>query len=139
MDWLSLDDLNWLAVLVAFVVSFVLGWLWYSQWAFFPAWSKADGLTEEKMKSANMGAAFAGTALANLLGVVLLAMLMAALGTADAGSGAVLGAAVGLAFRGGAHVLHNGFAVRHWKVSLIDTAHDTLALALAGAILGLMG
>jgi hypothetical protein len=137
MEWLTFDDVNWLAVGAAFVVTFALGWFWYSQAAFFPLWSRLEGLTEEKMKSANMGVAFGGTAVANLLGIIMLAMLMTPLGATGIGGGAILGAVLGLVYRAGAHALHNGFAARDPRITLIDSAHDVVALAAAGAVLGI--
>lgn len=137
MEWLTLDGVHWGGVGLAFLASFILGWVWYSPAVFFPVWSRLDGLTEEKQKNAPMGIAFVGTAVANLLGVILLAVLMLGLGVSGVASGAVLGAVLGLVFRGGAHFLHNGFAVRDWRISVIDAAHDTVALALAGVVLGL--
>ena len=138
-DWLTFDGVNWLGVLAAFFASFALGWMWYSNAAFFPLWLRLGKITDEQMKNANMGVAFGGTALFNLLGVILLAMLMAALGVTGAGGGATLGAVLGLVFRGGAHAIHNGFAVRDPRITLIDAAADTAGLALAGAVLGLFG
>jgi hypothetical protein len=35
--------------------------------------------------------------------------------------------------------MHNGFAARHPGVTLLDLAHDTIALAIAGAVLGAAG
>ena len=138
-DWLTFDGVNGVAVLAAFFASFVLGWVWYSKAAFFPMWLRLGKITDEQMKNANMGIAFGGTALFNLLGVMLLAVLMEATGATTVGGGAVLGAIVGLVFRGGAHAIHNGFAVRDPRITLIDAAADTAGLALAGAVLGLFG
>lgn len=45
-------------------------------------------------------------------------------------------AVLGLVLRGGAHVVHNGFGGRSATLTAIDVAHDTVALALMGAILG---
>ncbi len=137
MEWLAFEDVHWGAVALAFVVSFGLGALWYSPMLFYPVWSRLEGLTEEKAKSANMAVAFGGTALSTLAGVVLLALLMVATGASGIGAGALMGAILGLVFRGGAHFIHNGFAARDPRVSLIDTAHDTVTLAIAGAILGI--
>ncbi len=137
MEWLSLGDVSWLGVLLAFVASFVFGWLWYSQWAFFPVWSRLGELDEEKLKNANKGAVFGQMIVGNLLGVIALAMLMAGLGASGAVAGLVLGLIVGFAFRAGAHLVHNGFAQRPGGITLIDAAHDTLALAIAGLVLGL--
>jgi hypothetical protein len=64
---------------------------------------------------------------------------MPATGATTVADAAVLGAILGFVFRGGAHAIHNGFAARDWRVTLIDTAHDTVGLAVAGAILALFG
>lgn len=136
-DWLSLDGVNGVAVLAAFLASFFLGWFWYSNAAFFPMWVRLGKITDDQMKNANMAIAFGGTALFNLLGVILLAVLMEATGATSVGGGAVLGAIVGLVFRGGGHVIHNGFALRDPRITLIDVGADTAGLALAGVVLGL--
>lgn len=137
MDWFDLGAINWIGVLVAFVASFALGWWWYSKAGFWKVWSEKAGLTEEVMENANMGVAFGGTAAFNLLGVVMLALLMNGLGVEDWSGGLVLGALVGLILRGGAHFIHNGFAARPPLISIIDAAHDTAGLAVAGVVLGL--
>ena len=138
MSWWDFDTINWWAVGVAFVTTFAIGWYWYSPQGFFGPWKKAAGITDEQMENADMGVAFGGTAVANGLGVILLAMLMGAVGVTGWWPGLLFGATVGLVFRGGAHALHNGFAVRKPLVTLIDAAHDTVALAAAGLIIGAM-
>jgi len=139
MDWLTFDGVNWLGILVAFVASFALGWWWYSEAGFFPVWKRAGNITDEDMRNANMGAAFGGTIIGNVLGVIVLAILMNGLGVSGWVGGMVLGAVIGVVYRWGAHALHNGFALRHPRITLIDGLHDTVGLALAGVILGLFG
>ncbi len=138
MEWIDLGAVNWMAVAFAFLLTFGLGWFWYSPQGFFTPWKRATGITDQQMREADMGMAFAGTATANLLGVILLAVLMVAADVSGWWQGIVFGALLGLIFRGGAHALHNGFAIRKPIVTLIDAAHDTVALALAGLIIGLM-
>lgn len=138
MEWIDLNAVNWMSVTFAFLLSFGLGWFWYSPQGFFNPWKRAAGITDRQMREADMGMAFAGTATANLFGVILLAVLMAAADVSGWWQGLVFGAVLGLIFRGGAHALHNGFAIRKPLVTLIDAAHDTVALALAGLIIGLM-
>jgi len=138
VEWIDLGAVNWMSVAFAFLLSFGLGWLWYSPQGFFNPWKRAAGITDQRMQEADMGMAFAGTAAANLFGVILLAVLMAAADVSGWWQGLAFGAIVGLVFRGGAHALHNGFAIRKPLVTLIDAAHDTVALALAGLIIGLM-
>lgn len=137
MDWFTFDGIDWIAVLVAFLATFAIGFWWYSDAGFFKAWRRLGNITREDMGGASMGVAFGGTIAANVLGVILLAMLMNGLGIDDWSGGLLLGAIVGLIFRGGAHALHNGFAIRHPGITLIDAAHDTVGLAVAGLVLGL--
>ena len=139
MDWIDFGAVTWWAVAVAFVVTFIFGWFWYSPRGFFPLWRRLDKISEQDMQDANMGIAFGGTAAGNLLGVVLVAVLIPALGIEGWIGGLACGALLGLVLRGGAHAIHNGFAGRHPGVTLIDTAHDTIGLALAGAVLGALG
>jgi hypothetical protein len=138
VEWIDLAAVNWMSVALAFVLSFGLGWFWYSPQGLFKPWKRATGITDQQMREADMGLAFTGTVTANLLGVILLAVLMAAADVSGWWQGLVFGAILGLIFRGGAHALHNGFAIRKPIVTLIDAAHDTVALALAGLIIGLM-
>ena len=136
MEWLSLDGVPWWSLLLAVVVTFALGWVWYSPMGFFPLWARLGKLTPEDMKSSNMAVAFGGTLAGNILGVVLLGVLISSLGVSGIWQGALLGGLIGLVFRGGAHAVHNGFAARHPGITLIDAAADTVSLAVAGAIIG---
>ncbi|MDE0573505.1 DUF1761 domain-containing protein [Demequina sp. B12] len=136
MDWLSFSDISWLGVLLAFIATFVLGWLWYSPGLFFKPWQRAVGFTDEDMKDANMAASFGQMILGNALGVIALAVLFVPLGVDSWWAGLLTGAILGVVFRWGAHWVHDGFALRSPLATLIDGAHDTVALAAAGAILG---
>ena len=136
MEWLSLDGVPWWSLLLAVVVTFALGWVWYSPMGFFPLWARLGKLTPEDMKSSNMVVAFGGTLAGNILGVLLLGVLISSLGVSGIWQGALLGGLIGLVFRGGAHAVHNGFAARHPGITLIDAAADTVSLAVAGAIIG---
>lgn len=139
MDWLNFAEVNWLAVVIAFVVVFVVGWFWYSPQGFFPLWTRLGKIDRDAVGEANMGVAFGGTFLGTGLGVILTALLLNGLGVEGWVAGMLTGLILGLVYRGGAHAIHNGFALRHPGVTLIDLAHDTVQLAIAGAILGAMG
>lgn len=49
---------NFLAVLVAALVPMVIGFIWYNPKVLGTAWMNAAGITEEKMKGANMALIF---------------------------------------------------------------------------------
>lgn len=138
MDWFT-GDLDWLAIGIAFLITFIFGWIWYSPFGFFPLWQRLGRFTDEDMKQRFRPVdAFGGTLVGNIVGVIVLGMLVPAVGADSAWSGAFLGLVMGVAFRGGAHVLHNGFALRDSRITLIDTAHDTIAIGIAGLIIGAM-
>jgi len=137
MDWLSFEGVDWLGVAVAFVVSFAFGWWYYSPAGVWKAWKRAAKVSDADMEGANMGAAFGGTVLFNALGVILLAVLMVQLSATTWIDGLVLGAIIALVYRAGAHAIHNGFAMRSPVVTVLDGLHDVIALAVAGALLGL--
>ena len=136
MDWINFGALPWWGVALAFVASFAIGAVWYSRFAFFNVWARLGGLTDEKMKTANMPAAFGQMVVGNALGVIALALVMVGLGATGVLDGVVVALVLGVAFRAGSHMVHNGFAVRHPGITLIDSAHDIVSLVAAGAILG---
>ena len=111
--------------------------VWYSPMGFFRAWQRAVGFTDEDMVDARMGLAFGQMIAGSAIGLLVLAMLLVALGVSSWWEGALTGAVLGFAFRGGAHLVHDGFAMRAPLATWIDTAHDTLALALAGLVMAL--
>ena len=79
MEWLTFEGVNWLAVAIAFVASFAFGWWYYSPAGVWNVWKRAAKVSNDDMENTPMAPAFIGTILANLLGVILLAVLMVAL------------------------------------------------------------
>lgn len=138
MDWSGyLSDVNWLAVVLATLSSFVVGFVWYDKRVFGTKWMKLVGLTEKQMNNTEgMGQTFLMTAVAGLLGNTVMNMLMVASQTVGFIEGGIFGAVLGFTIRGSAHVIHNGFAKRSSDLTSIDLLHDTVAMALAGAIVG---
>lgn len=51
-------EVNFLALLVAALSTLVVGFLWYNPKVFGTAWMNSAGLTEEKLKGANMAVIF---------------------------------------------------------------------------------
>lgn len=138
MDWLShISHINWLAVLLAFIASMVIGFVWYMPAVLGKRWMAAIGKTEEDLKNTDGGAGiWVPMMVAAALTAVLLAVLISKLGLDSALSGGFLALVLALVFRAGGHVIHNGFAGRPAAVTLIDSGHDLLAMTVAGAIIG---
>ena len=58
---MDLSHINYLAVLVAALSSFVIGGVWFSPIMFANAWMRENGFTEEEMKNSNMAKIFGGS------------------------------------------------------------------------------
>lgn len=138
MGSINLGEMNWLAVLVAAVATFMVGGAWYTA-LFGKAWQKAHGYSEEQckqMQAATPPAIFFGSMLVCYfivaIGIALLAQMAGANSLAN---GATLGfilwisaAAIGWTNHIPTNVTNAGF--------LIDTSYQLIYLVGSGAIIG---
>ncbi|MDQ0633136.1 hypothetical protein QFZ40_001045 [Arthrobacter pascens] len=140
MDWLSyISQINWLAVLLAFIANMAIGFLWYMPAVLGKRWMAAIGKTEEDLKKIGGGAGiWLPMMLTAALTSILLAVLISKLGLDNALAGGWFALVLALVFRAGGHVIHNGFAGRPAAVTLIDSGHDVVAMTAAGVIIGAM-
>ena len=140
MDWLSyIFQVNWLAVLLAFVASMAIGFIWYLPAVLGKRWMEAVGKTEEDLRNTDGGAGiWVPMMAAAALTAILLAVLISKLGLDSALAGGSFAFVLAMVFRVGGHAIHNGFAGRPAAVTLIDSGHDVLAVTAAGVIIGAM-
>jgi hypothetical protein len=140
MDWLSyISQINWLAVLLAFIANMAIGFVWYMPAVLGKRWMAAIGKTEEDLKNIGGGAGiWLPMMAAAALTAILLAVLITKLGLDNALAGGWFALVLALVFRAGGHMIHNGFAGRPAAVTFIDSGHDLVAMTAAGAIIGAM-
>lgn len=131
-----LDNINWVAVLLALLPSFVIGSVWYTPQTFGKYWMKANGLKKKDLDKVSFAKSLATTTIMNFIAVVGLAVLMSALVFDTVVQGAVLGALVSFVFATTSRGVHNAFENRPFGLVILNGAHDALFLAIAGAILG---
>jgi hypothetical protein len=125
--------INWLAVLVSAVSTFLLGGLWYGP-LLGRAWMRASGITEEQAKQGNMGLVFGLSFVLQLVAAVVLAMFIGA--DANAMFGLFAGAAVGVAWVAtglGVIYLFEQRPLGHWAV---NAGYHVVSYSLMGLILG---
>jgi hypothetical protein len=141
--------INYLAILVAGIVIFVLGGLWYSPILFVKRWLALQGRTEEQMRaqaaSANMPLMYASAFITGLITAWALALILAHIsrdpGMAEPGGGvsAAHGATIGfvcwLGFAATTSYATALFSGKSRQLWFIDTAYNLVSFVLAGIIL----
>ncbi len=136
---MPIADINYLAVLIAAVVSFAIGAFWYSPAGFGKQWAAMMGITfdksPEKKKAANkaMAIAFVGT----LVMAYVLAHFVDYVEATTFGAGIVLGFWLWLGFLATSalgSVLWEGKPV---KLYLINASYQLVNVAIMGGILAM--
>ena len=129
---MDLSTLNYLAILVAALSTFVIGAVWYGP-VFGKLWMKENGFTEEDLKSANMGKIY-GTAF--VLEFIMAFNLAAFLGqTVNMGEGMLYGFLTGFGWIALAIGVNYLFSRNSLKLWLIDGLYFAVSFTLMGAIL----
>ena len=88
--------INSAGVLVAFLVNFVIGFIWFGPKTFFPIWWKAIGKTGDPGDGANMGVVFGSTAVAGLISATGLSLIFNLLSETNGDVSLILGLTSGL-------------------------------------------
>ena len=141
--------INYLAVLVAGIVIFVLGGLWYSPVLFVKRWIALQGRTVEQEKAqaaaANMPLMYASAFVTSLLIACVLALILAHIsrdpGAAEPGGGvsvahgAIIGLVCWLGFAATTSYATAIFSGKPKQLWLIDTTYNLVSFVLAGIIL----
>ena len=131
---MALSDLNFVAIVVAAAVTFLLGGLWYSPILFAKAWMREAGLSEAQTRQANMARTFG---LSGLAALVMAFNLAAFLGpTSTLAFGVFAGFAAGFGWVAMSLGVIYLFEQRSLKLWLINSGYQVLSLTLMGAILG---
>jgi hypothetical protein len=134
----EIQNLNYIAVVIATIASYVLGFVWYHWAVFGEAWASALGLTKEEADNTEgLGGAFAISLVSGLTKTILIALLMSATNTSGVLDGAFFGTVIATAFTVTSLGYYNGFARTSSKLTLINSAHSFVELALIGTIIGI--
>ena len=130
-------DVNWLGVLAAAVAGFLIGGLWYGP-LLGKAWQRESGLSDERIKDANMPLIFGTTFLLNLFAAFILAHVLRTYGEPSLGLSLMIAGGIALGFVITAIGVNYLFARASLKLFLIDSGYWLLNYLAMGAILGIM-
>lgn len=129
---LELTGLNWLAILVATVIGFAIGGLWYGP-LFGDAWLAALGKTADQIQPSPTP--FIISFFTALITAVVLALFINALNVSTLGGGVQIGLLVGIGFIATAMASDSAFGDTGLNLWLIQSGYRVLYSVVMGAIL----
>ena len=138
---MNFTELNYLGVLIAFVISFISGGIWFGPKTFYPIWMKARGIGNGELNAQQNKPAilFGGTIVGVLIQTLTLAIVITSLQSGNPEfsvlDGAVVGAVLGVGIAAFASLSHRLFGGENFKVWIIETSNDALNLTIAGAVI----
>jgi len=131
-----MPEVNWIAIVVAAVGSFVLGGLWYSPALFGKAWQREAGLTDEQLAKGNKARIFGLTLVLAFLAAWNFANFLGPRPSLALGLGA--GASAGLLWVAGSMGINYLFERKSFKLFAINGGFHTLQFAVIGLVLSLL-
>jgi hypothetical protein len=126
--------LNYGAILVSALSTFLIGGLWYSPAVFGKAWMKENGLTEEELKKGSMARIFGIAFLLALVAAINLAMFLGP--EVNIAEGAFYGFLAGFGWVAMFIGTHYLFERKSFKLFLINAGYSIVALTAMGVIIG---
>ncbi len=134
-------EINWIAVLLAVVVSMVVGFVWYSKGVFGAVWMKLANISDQDMKKG-----MAGPMVAAVLGSLLTAYILAHVAFLSHAffKNSFFMDAVNTAFwlwlgiSATTLVIHNSFEHKPWKLTALAMGNRLVTLLAMGMVIGLL-
>ena len=126
---------NWVALLVATVIGFIIGAVWYSPLLFGKRWQRELGFTDEYLKQANMGAIIGRGILFTVLMVLGTALLLAPYENPDWHLGLHTGLVAGFLIAAMAVANNYNYQRRSFTLWLIDAGYTTVLIVTAALLL----
>ncbi len=133
-----MNSINIWSVIVAAVVSFGIGALWYSPILFGKEWASLIGLSTKDMEGMKQGVwkAYLVQFIVTLVSFAILAFALSATGTATASEAAFVGFLAWLGFAVPVGLSSLLWKKASFKLFLIEAICSLLTLAIGGAIIG---
>ena len=128
--------LNWVAILVAAIASFIFEALWYS--VFMNQWLAGIGRTREWLVSTGLNPSiqYATAILCSIIVAAVLTICIQASGEQTARRGIICGAVIWFGFIATGWATEYIFEVRSLQIFVINTVYALIDLMLIGAIVG---
>ena len=132
-------DVNFWSILVAAVVAFAIGALWYSPVLFGKEWMKLTQTSDSDIsvaKAGGMWGSYVVHFIATLVSFAVLGFAIAATGSMNAGDGAFIGFLAWLGFVAVIGVSELLWEKKSMKLVMINTVQVLVGLVVGGMIIG---
>jgi hypothetical protein len=128
-------SINYLAVIVAALSSFIVGWIWYGP-LFGKSWMRLHGFTEKDLKegSLSMPVIMVVNYIATALAALAIAMFIGP--EATAGFGIFAGIMIAIFWIGTSRLNDVLFERKPWGLYFINVGYNLTIYVIMGAILG---
>ena len=131
-----MPEVNWIAVGLCAFGSLALGGIWYSPMLFAKPWQQAAGVSDDELKSGNMGKIFGLTFILSFIAAAVFAMFLGK--NFGLGPAAAAGFSAGLCWVAASYGITYLFEHRPLKLWLINGGYHTLQFTMFGLIIGAM-
>lgn len=129
-----MPEINWLAAIVAGIVGFFVGGLWYSPIMFGKIWMAETGIDPAKPGGYPPAVTFGVGAAISIIGAIVFAFFVA---QQPLGFTVTVGGLTGLVWVGGSFAINGFFERKSARLIAINAAYHTVQFTLFGLILGL--
>jgi hypothetical protein len=135
-DYMPEMDVNYAAVIVATIISFILGVFWYSPLLFGRQWKASVGKSEEELKKGGGALAYLLSFFLWLVTTYILANIINFSGANTLGNGMIIGFLSWLGFTASISLMHHKFENRGAALWLINSGYSLVAFLVSGALFG---
>ena len=134
---LNFSNINFLAVFIATVVSFIIGSVWYTVF-FGKVWNKEVGLTEDQLNNPNYLKTYGGSFVCMFVMIFGVAVVLKSLGISGNSEwveGAQTGLTLAMTLVAAGLGINYLYQFKSLKLFLIDSIYQTLFLTIGAIIL----
>jgi hypothetical protein len=133
-------NINLVVVVVAAIISMIIGFIWYSPWVFGKAWMKAIGVVpgpEADAKKKGMWKTFLLSFLLTIVTSFIIAVVVNSVFTMDIVAALITGLTLSIGFVVSIRLNDKLFSPTSWSVFLISTGYYTVSVVVMTTVITL--
>ncbi len=134
---MEFNNLNFLAIIVAWIINCGVGAFWYSPAGFAKQWKKYTGIDIMKIPQDEATRALGFVVVSGLIQAVALAVVIRSLNISTAADGFVAGLVLWLGFTTATTVGVTFYSRRNWKFLWLNSSYFLLVMSINSVILAI--